>query len=593
MAVVGTINGKYFSLSRTKTRSKGELKFSLDGRDRTAQSIKETQKIIDDELGIPASLLSRVVFHGQHATNDLLDASDSKLKEELSQFVPLSLWQQCSVLTRKKTKEIGNQLSKFCGMIELRTSDLKLLKEQQKLADSMVNGRRETHTRLERRLAEEFATKDSTSSAAVCYDDLEKTQQKARTEFEQKKKDMEDFERHRNNVTEQIAMEQFHTETQLNKADNAYKDAEQRYQQASQHLTESNEEFLSLKRKQEKMEESGNCPFCHQKLGHDNHAEETITIEMNEARQNVADLEGKLSDYDSIRKQRHEERAQLEGLWQQNDANWSEHRRTLNAKHNELKFKLENASATLDKTIKAMQAFAKTANQKSELDSLQRELASSEHEVSMALRDQERIVCEVKSAEKELEEKTEAIKELEKQATTFKALTDAFGSRGVQSFVLQNALSFLGVSADSYLSQLSQGTQKLELKLDSDDRISRRALVRGTNSIWQERALSALSGGQWRRTSLALQLAVGDYVRQHCLQSSLVVFDEPLIHLDQTGRSDVGKVFRSLLSEATGLSTLIVILQDLSADELDEYFDSIDQVIRSDGRSKVLEDAER
>jgi DNA repair exonuclease SbcCD ATPase subunit len=56
-----------FRITRTKTSSKSGLVFVLGENDLTAQSIAETQAIMEEMLGIDLQVLSRTVFHGQHA----------------------------------------------------------------------------------------------------------------------------------------------------------------------------------------------------------------------------------------------------------------------------------------------------------------------------------------------------------------------------------------------------------------------------------------------------------------------------------------------------------------------------------------------
>jgi ABC-type sulfate/molybdate transport systems ATPase subunit len=78
------------------------------------------------------------------------------------------------------------------------------------------------------------------------------------------------------------------------------------------------------------------------------------------------------------------------------------------------------------------------------------------------------------------------------------------------------------------------------------------------------------------------------------------VLDEPLTHLDRAGRADVGRVLRKLLRRTAELgshesngftvSTILIILQDLAAEELEESFDCIDEVIKRNGSSSVLVD---
>jgi DNA repair exonuclease SbcCD ATPase subunit len=194
------------------------------------------------------------------------------------------------------------------------------------------------------------------------------------------------------------------------------------------------------------------------------------------------------------------------------------------------------------------------------------------------------------------------IKEQQNTAKEMSRLTDAFGNRGVQTFVLQNAVRDLQALTQTFLDDFSDGALRLQLSLDAGDRISRKALVREPDGTFKERPLATLSGGQWRRCSLALNLGFADLVaRKGQLCPSLIVFDEPLTHLDRAGRADVGKVLRKILGRSTveetgdgashfAVSTIIIILQDLAAEELEEVFDRIDLVVKENGSSFVQVD---
>jgi DNA repair exonuclease SbcCD ATPase subunit len=180
-------------------------------------------------------------------------------------------------------------------------------------------------------------------------------------------------------------------------------------------------------------------------------------------------------------------------------------------------------------------------------------------------------------------------------------VTDSLGGRGVQTFVLQKAVEMLQFSSQVYLDEFSDGAQRLELSLDAGDKISRRAFVREADGGYKERPLASLSGGQWRRCSLALSLGFAELVsRRGKLRPSLLVLDEPLTHLDRSGRSQVGRMLRKMIrrtSEDDGhsefsVSTILMILQDLAAEELEEAFDCVDEVVKQHGTSSVLVDEE-
>jgi DNA repair exonuclease SbcCD ATPase subunit len=189
---------------------------------------------------------------------------------------------------------------------------------------------------------------------------------------------------------------------------------------------------------------------------------------------------------------------------------------------------------------------------------------------------------------------------LTKQASSYGSLIDVFGSKGIQTFIIRNLVNALEYYSQSYLDELSDGSLQLLLRVGSNDNIIKHARIQNPDGTWRERSLSSLSGGQWRRCSLSLSLGFMDLASHRGkLRSSLLVLDEPLTHLDSAGRSSVGKLLRKMLSERNepgtaprrlgglSLSTILVILQDIAAEEIEECFDYIDEVIKSDGESSV------
>ena len=76
-------------------------------------------------------------------------------------------------------------------------------------------------------------------------------------------------------------------------------------------------------------------------------------------------------------------------------------------------------------------------------------------------------------------------------------------------------------------------------------------IVRSADGKYRERGLSQLSGGQWRRVSMALDLAFAEIIRRKgSLRCNLIVMDEVLTHLDSSGREAVGSVLRSMVSSS-------------------------------------------
>jgi DNA repair exonuclease SbcCD ATPase subunit len=226
---------------------------------------------------------------------------------------------------------------------------------------------------------------------------------------------------------------------------------------------------------------------------------------------------------------------------------------------------------------------------------------SEEEKLRYARKTVEKIRSDVHTFEARLKELGMEREKQSRIAATMSDLTQAFAQRGVQTFVLQNAVMSLESTAQAYLTELSDGAQRLEMILASGEGITRKAFVRGKGGMYLERPLASLSGGQMRRCSLALSLGFAELIARHGnFRSSLCILDEPLTHLDRSGREDVGRVLRSMLRRTSerksngslglSFSTMILILQDLAAEELEEAFDCIDEVVKKDGISTVIVD---
>ena len=252
------------------------------------------------------------------------------------------------------------------------------------------------------------------------------------------------------------------------------------------------------------------------------------------------------------------------------------------------------------------------------IKSLESKLQDSKESISKQSSTLFELESKIKNGEKEKEE-------LMNSSIILGELASIFGPRGIQHYIFLDALRELEDIANSYLNVLADGGIQLSLRSDEDaDKIVKSILIRSNEGRYRERALSQLSGGQWRRVSMSLDFAFAEVIRRKgTLRSNFLVMDEVLTHLDASGREAVGTILRALVSgdlndrskignldiltheihEKTlvnydqelvhGLvrggayETVLIILQDLAATELEEAFDHIDVVIKEDESSRV------
>jgi DNA repair exonuclease SbcCD ATPase subunit len=632
----GTLNGRPFTLSRTKTATKGELLFHFDGRDLTTLSVKETQALIEETLGINSNLLSRTMFHGQHGMNDLLEATDAKLKEELSLVVPLVTWQLASTAARSKSRHARKKGDEISGMIQLRKDDVRQASDRLREAMELQQEKGKRYNEAKKKTTEELNEIERRLESTIDQDVSE-----LQAELNLISATIENMEsRYRSLLSEQ--------KTALSPLEMQWKDDEEALQnsksilfKAEQALVSSTMQLDAARAAASRLEQKWSvdlsdgatpkafvppevCPTCHQPIFEDGDKGSHHAIELTMS----TEIEYALSALDKAEQHR---KTILQHLLDAEESNRM-CQESVNASRKEIeKMSIEWASEVSgwEENIKKekrrqseLTTQVSTVLERSQLasrrDALIADLQMAQSAMEYSDETYRRLADQVSDAEellKNLESRKRGYAATERVASE---LAERFGQRGVQTYVLQNAVDSLEALAQTYLDQLSDGGIRLELSLEAGDKITRRAFVLGSDGKFRERPLSTLSGGQWRRCSLALTVGFAELVaRRGRLRSSICVLDEPLTHLDRSGRDKFGAVVRGMLrqnqssntehassSSSTslssdqnrvsgfGMSTIIMILQDLAAEELEEEFDCIDTVVRENGQSFVLVDSE-
>lgn len=615
VTVKGAFNGVEFSVTRTKTATKGNIVFTLGGEDLTTQSAKETQELIDETFGVNSQILARTIFNGQHALNDLLEATDSKLKDELATVVPLSGWQDAVTLVRKMGREAGKRASEIEGMLTLREKDLERLDRRLEDATSVVYETEASLRSTEQSVTDELEGLYFAGNHCMELDDWDARLLDASEKVKALERSLRSKQTERDEVMKSAAAEATRRSSFLDSAADSFRRVEARYGRLAMDFETATKKVQELEKLWSLDLSSGEldtayapvlCPTCGQSVssddsGHDLRSlkgamEDDISVallRLHEAQTMVQDVGGELA---AAKAQHGEALSLVKDLNTQKEKEsqvWSE---TICKQERALADAREAQSVASFEYTLAVKAF----QQKARRDELQSQIDRQHQALSNVRAHAEAVEAETMEYRNLVKELQASLDTEEKQVALMSDLSDAFGQRGVQAFVLQSEIEILQTLTQSFLDDFSDGTQKLSLSLDAGDRISRRAYVRSPDGAYHERPLASLSGGQWRRCSLALNLGYADLVaRRGRFRSSLYIMDEPLTHLDRSGRADVGRVFRKLLRRSTtsgegGLapSTIIVILQDLAAEELGEAFDCIDEVVKCQGTSQVFVDEE-
>ena len=187
----------------------------------------------------------------------------------------------------------------------------------------------------------------------------------------------------------------------------------------------------------------------------------------------------------------------------------------------------------------------------------------------------------------------------------FAQLKNAFHRGGIQSFVIDQALSDIERLCARYLDALSDGALQLQVERrvrewsttagNSDDTPTLNVHAPTVEALalcvrvldpksgqTRERDVPLLSGGQFRRVSVALTLAFAEFASHRTgYECNLMVLDEVLQHLDREGVRRLAAVLRMIRRD-----TVLVIAHE-HARHVADVAHAHDLVERCDGRSQV------
>jgi DNA repair exonuclease SbcCD ATPase subunit len=614
----GSLDSKAFVIKRTKNMSSGSsLSFALDGTDLTLQAASDTQKLINEKFAEEPQLLMRSIFHGQHSIGTLLESSDAKLKEELSSLISLDVWQKSASLVRSKHRDMQRKVSEIDGMLSIRRRDVERASEKRASAEHELN-RRKTAVDEERTLLSEQETALTALESSHLEDAITNLQTELRKSndaiaaLEHELYDMTAVDNTRiaslrSKLEEAVSTEQLLL-NDLQRSANNY-DAKKAQLVSLENQINTTRSDWNFGASKTVAAARSICKTCGQPISSEETVEflrrsamnkiDALISQIQSVSQEVATAElSKINAAEAvstISKDVHAYRINL----QREEASLASRSQDLRDKLKAERLSQSNKSTEYARLIKQSQQISQSKLSLSDLQSKLHRL----NDALKAANDTYKACCaDLDSIQQTITDMERDKETMTKEASSYASLTDIFGTKGIQTFVLRNIVKALEYYSQSYLDELSDGSLQLVFEVGQNDNIVKQAKVlNGDGCTWRTRSLSSLSGGQWRRCSLALSLGFVDLASHRGkLRSNLLVLDEPLTHLDSSGRDSVGKLLRKMLGNnndgggqvlgGIGLSTILVILQDIAAEEIEEYFDYIDEVVKCDGESYVVLD---
>lgn len=173
---------------------------------------------------------------------------------------------------------------------------------------------------------------------------------------------------------------------------------------------------------------------------------------------------------------------------------------------------------------------------------------------------------------------------LEHELPMLEFCVEAFGPKGIRSFIFENSLPFITERANYYSTYLTGGTIQIEISPTTTTKttgsVKEKISVTATNSIGSE-VYGSNSDGERRRVDVCIILALQDLIASRASKPwKLMIFDEIVDALDQTGIQNLLDMLKALAED-----TAIYIISHSS--DLKQYFDETILVTKEGGVSRL------
>lgn len=195
----------------------------------------------------------------------------------------------------------------------------------------------------------------------------------------------------------------------------------------------------------------------------------------------------------------------------------------------------------------------------------------------------------ISKTESEMVDKEKANSILFKEREIAEFWVDAFGPKGIRSFIFEDAMPYITRRANYYSTFITGGTVTINISpvttTKSTGLDKEKIFVSAKNSIGAD-AYAGCSSGEKTRIDLCILLALQDLISTRVTKIwNTQIYDELLDSLDNTGTD----VAIDLIRKLTGHKSTYIISHNVN---IKQYFDACITVVKKDSKSRLLDDSQ-
>lgn len=535
------------------TKGTGNLAFTRldDGVDLVGENKKDTQKKIDQVLGMSSRMFKHVVLFGQGGSTRFSDLGDVGKKELVEEMLGLSVYERASTEARARARTHHNNLVMIRqGLEGLERTKVEVSKRISVLEDvkkQWEDGRaQQRQDLLDRKevLEAELGKKGGTASDAI---------QKALDELEKALGEQDE-------VIKEGQIE-------LSRVESKYREKLAEFQKQA---TSTEAELYYLRDKHERLDHmlfDGVCPTCGRPTDQDlkdqaaplPHTILQLQVRLGKERQDIENLHAAYEGVETDIKGRMAEATRLKTKL---TGEKGEKLAELRAADRNVARVCEEL-ARLDEKIK--RAESSVFAQQFELTESKKELSTVVHDIA---------VCQQEE------------KQVEVTSRKYAVLSKVFGSEGIRSFMFEMLLDGLNEKLREYSEIVSGGQLQVSISAtkelvsgDKREKITVHVDNRSGGESYQSN-----SSGEQRRLDLPIAFALQDLAAQRGMGLGLCLMDEVFEHVDETGVEQVVSLLEHVSTHRAHTRSVFVVTHN---EELKGAFPNVWLVTKDKGVAHI------
>ena len=534
---------------RKHTKNKNKVKFFINDKEVTAKSVADTNKMIEDLVGIDYNtFVNSIMFSQGNGAGRFAIATDKEKKEILENLVNLQVYANAQEIAKNRVKAKEAEIlakEREGERLEWELSQIDTLEQQDKQHYDNTKRMIEQEQLNLSNTREEMDNYIQSNSAALLQliDDVEKLKEQREALNTSKPNPYADAV---NTLTKVI------NEIRAKKQQLEYQKGE-------------------LVKKFQQLKTNTNCPICGNELDSTHRDTEMASIR-EQLKPILVELTQTIPG----------ELAHHEPAYEEAYARYSEEK----AKQDNIVAEYRALTTQIETKEQHHRSYSKNLDTyKSKLASIQNTINKLESVPEPAPRDAER-----KAIKDKVKAQKEAILALKQEKLQLENAVKIFSNSGVKSHVLDLVTPFLNERANKYLAILSGPDMEVKFSTQTpkkDGEMTEKFDVQLTNAVGGEDYQSN-SEGEKKRADLSIALALQDLVMKNAdSKVNFAVYDEVFDALDSVGAENVVTLLKERQKE---IGTIFVVTH---SEHLKPLFEQVITVIKNKDGISTLEEGEK